>query len=151
MKWLIHLYPKKWRNRYEDEFLYILENRSLSFKEVIDVFINAMDARFLNLVEGMVNMDKKVSDVMFGSVLKRFLIIGSIILLGSFGGYWIGNNTSSILEISPKALLLIGIGLGLFVGYVVGVARGIMRVIKVTQKEDVFLPNGKLKFNKSEG
>ncbi|MGB4505106.1 MAG: type II toxin-antitoxin system death-on-curing family toxin [Syntrophaceticus sp.] len=40
--------------------------------------------------------------------------------------------------------MLIGVGLGLFVGYVVGIARGIMRVINVTQKEDVFLPNSLL-------
>lgn len=149
MKWLIHLYPKKWRERYEEEFLYILENKNLSFKEVIDVFINAMDARFLNLVEGIINMDKKIRDVMHGSVLKRFLIIGSVVFIGMFGGYWIGNNTPSILEISPKSLLLIGVGMGLFVGYVVGVARGIMRVINVTKKEDVFLPTGKLKFDRS--
>ena len=150
MKWLIHLYPKKWRERYEEEFVYILENKNLSFKEVIDVFINAMDARFLNLVEGIINMDKKIRDVMLGSVLNRFLIIGSVIFIGTFGGYWIGNNTPSILEISPKSLLLIGVGLGLFIGYVVGVARGILRVINVTQKEDVFLPTGKLKFDKSK-
>lgn len=149
MKWLIHLYPKKWRERYGEEFLYILENKNLSFKDVIDIFINAMDARFLNLVEGITNMDKKIRDVMLGSVLKRFLIIGFVIFIGMFGGYWIGNNTPSILEISPKSLLLIGVGLGLFVGYVVGVAKGIMRVINVTKKEDVFLPTGKLKFDKS--
>ncbi|MFB1051548.1 hypothetical protein [Paraliobacillus sp. JSM ZJ581] len=148
MKWLIHLYPKKWRERYEEEFLYILENKNLSFKEVIDVFINAMDARFLILVEGIINIDKKIRDVMLGSVLNRFSIIGSVIFIGTFVGYWIGNNTPSILEISPKSLLLIGVGLGLFIGYVVGVARGIMRVINVTQKEDVFLPTGKLKFDK---
>jgi hypothetical protein len=150
MKWLIHLYPKKWRQRYGDEFLYILENRNLSIKEVIDVCINAMDARFLNLVEGIINMDKKIRDVLLGSVLNRFLIFGSVIFIGMFGGYWIGNNTPSILEVSPKSLLLIGVGLGLFVGYVVGVARGIMRVINVTQKENVFLPTGKLKFDKSK-
>lgn len=149
MKWLIHLYPKKWRKRYEDEFLYILENRNLSFKEVIDVFINAIDARFLNLVEGIINMDKKIRDVMLGSVLNRFLIFGSAIFIGVFGGYWIANNTPSILEMSPKLLLLIGVGMGLFIGYVVGVARGILRVINVTKKEDVFLPTGKLKFDKS--
>lgn len=151
MKWLIHLYPKKWRKRYGDEFLYILENRNLSFKEIIDVCINAMDARFLNFVEGIIKMDKKIRDIMLGSVLNRFLIIGSVIFLGMLGGYWIGNNTPSILELSPKSLLLIGVGLGLFIGYVVGVARGILRVINVTQKEDVFLPAGKLKFDKSKG
>ena len=52
MKWLIHLYPKKWRKRYEDEFLYILENRNLSFKDIIDVFINAVDARFFKFSGG---------------------------------------------------------------------------------------------------
>ncbi|WP_337019357.1 hypothetical protein [Oceanobacillus massiliensis] len=150
MKWLIRLYPKKWRKRYGDEFLYILENRHLSFKEIIDVCINAMDARFLNLVEGIINMDKKFHNLMLDSILARFLIIGSIMFLGGFGGYWIGNNTPSILELSPKSLLLIGVGLGLFIGYVVGVARGIIRVINVTQKEDVFLPAGKLKFDKSK-
>lgn len=151
MKWLIHLYPKKWRDRYGEEFLYILENRSLSFKEVIDVGVNALDARILNLVEGVFDMNNKVREIMLGSVLKRFLIIASIVLLGSVGGYWLGTNTSSISELSPIAVLLIGLGSGLFIGYVAGVVRGIMRVITVAQKEDVFLPNGKLKFNKSEG
>lgn len=150
MKWLIHLYPKKWRDRYGEEFLYILENRSLSFKEVIDVGVNALDARILNLVEGVFDMNNKVREIMLGSVLKRFLIIASIVLLGSAGGYWLGTNTSSISELPPLAVLLIGLGSGLFIGYVAGVVRGIMRVITVAQKEDVFLPNGKLEFNKSE-
>lgn len=150
MKWLINLYPKKWRKRYGDEFLYILEKRKLSWKEIIDVFINAMDARLLNLVEEIINMDKKIRDIMLHSVFNRFLIVGSIILLGLLGGYFIANYTPSISELSSKSLLLIGVGLGIFVGYVIGLVRGIMRVIKVTQKEDVFLPTGKLKFDKLE-
>lgn len=87
MKWLIQLHPKKWRKRYEDEFLNILENKNLSFKEVIVVFINAMDAIFLNLVEGIINIDNKIRDVMLSSVLNCFLIIGSVIFIGMFGGY----------------------------------------------------------------
>ncbi|WP_410989314.1 hypothetical protein [Bacillus cereus] len=150
MKWLINLYPKKWRKRYGDEFLYILEKRELSLKEIIDVFINAMDARLLNLVEEIINMDKKIRDIMLHSVFNRFLIVGSIILLGLLGGYFIANYTPSISELSSKSLLLIGVGLGIFVGYVIGLVRGIIRVIKVTQKEDVFLPTGKLKFDKLE-
>jgi predicted esterase YcpF (UPF0227 family) len=84
-------------------------------------------------------------DSYLASSNKKLAISGQML-----GGYWIGNNTPSILEVSPKSLLLIGVGLGLFVGYVVGVARGIMRVINVTQKENVFLPTGKLKFDKSK-
>ena len=151
MKWLIYLYPRKWRIRYEDEFLYVLEKRKLSIKDLIDVFINAGDARLLNLAEGMISMDNKVRDIMLQSVFKRFLIIGLVILVGMFGGYWFANNTSSVLELSPKIVLLIGIGMGLFVGYIFGLVRGIMRVIKVTQKKDLFLPNGKLKFDKVKG
>lgn len=109
MKWLINLYPKKWRKRYGDEFLYILEKRELSLKEIIDVFINAMDVRLLNLVEEIINMDKKIRDIMLHSVFNRFLIVGSIILLGLLGGYFIANYTPSILELSSKSLLLIGV------------------------------------------
>ena len=69
---------------------------------------------------------------MLKSVFKRSLIIGSIILLGLLSGYWVGESTPSFFELSPKMILLIGVGLGLFIGYIVGVARGIMRVIKVT-------------------
>ena len=46
MKWLVKLYPKKWRDRYEDEFLYILENKKLTFLEILDVVINALDSDY---------------------------------------------------------------------------------------------------------
>jgi len=92
-------------------------------------------------------MGNKISDIMLKSVFKRSLIIGSIVLLGVVSGYWVGERTPSFFELSPKMILLIGVGLGIFVGYVAGVVRGIMRVIKVTQKEDVFLPTGKFETN----
>lgn len=150
MKWLIYLYPKKWRERYEEEFLYILENRKISLKEMIDVFIGAMDARLLNLVEGMINMYKKIRDIMLVSGSNTFLIIASTICIGMFGGYWIASNSPSILDISPKLLLLIGVALGLFLGYFVGFIKGILRVINVAHKDEIFLPAIKLKFDKSK-
>lgn len=150
MKWLIYLYPKKWRNRYGDEFLYILENRSISFRELIDICINALDTRILVLAEGFINMEKKIRDIMLESVWKRSVIFGLVIFIGFAGGYWVANNTPSILSLSPKVLLIIGVGLGMFIGYVFGVVRGILRVVKVTQNEDVILPTGKLKFDKVE-
>lgn len=110
-----------------------------------------MNARLLNLVERIMTMDKKIREVMLDSVFNRSLIIGSVIFIGMFGGYWIGRSSPSILELAPKAILLIGVGMGLFIGYVIGFARGIMRVIHVTQKEDVFLPTGKLIFDKTKG
>lgn len=71
MRWLILLYPKKWRQRYGDEFLYILENRKLSLKEIWDIWIHAMDAWFLYVAEVVMNMDKKFHDIMLQSVWKR--------------------------------------------------------------------------------
>lgn len=150
MKWLIRLYPKKWRQRYGDEFLDILENRDISFREVIDVILNAMDARFLSLVERIIDMKKKIRDILFGSIVARYLIIGSAIFIGGFGGYWISKSIPTFLEMQPKLLLIIGVCMGLFVGYIAGVARGILRVINVTKKEEVFLPTGKLKFEQSK-
>ncbi|MCU4959641.1 hypothetical protein OB990_26010 [Bacillus cereus] len=88
---------------------------------------------------------------MLHSVFKRFLIIVPVILLGFFGRYFIANYTPSISELSPKLLLLISVGFGILIGYVVGLIRGITRVITVTKREDVFLPTGKLKFDKLEG
>lgn len=148
MKWLIKLYPEKWRDRYGEEFLYILENRKLTFLEVVDIVINALDTRTLILAEGLINMDKKIRDFMSESYWKRFLIFGIVIFVGLVGGYGVAQNTPSILTLSPRLLLLVGVGMGIFIGYVMGVIRGIMRVINVTQKEDVVLPTGKLKFNK---
>lgn len=150
MRWLLYLYPKKWRERYGEEFLYILEKRRLSFVEIVDVFINAMDARMLILAEGLVEMEKKLRDLMLASVWRRTIIFGLVILIGLAGGYWVGNHTPSLLYLSPRILLLVGVGLGLFIGYLLGIARGILRVINVTQKEDVILPTGKLKFDKTE-
>ncbi|WP_438347866.1 hypothetical protein ACP8HI_19685 [Paenibacillus sp. FA6] len=53
MKILLKLYPKKWRNRYGDEFLFLLEKRNLSFKNVTDIILNALDTRLLLFVEGL--------------------------------------------------------------------------------------------------
>jgi len=150
MKWLVWLYPRKWRIRYEDEFSYILERRKLSFKEVIDIFINAIDAQFLSLVEVIIIMLNKLNEIMLKSVFKRSLIIGSIMILGVSFGYWISGITPSLSQMSTKTVLIVGVVLGLCIGYIIGQTRGIMRVIKVTQNKDVFLPTGKLKFEKIE-
>ena len=66
-----------------------------------------MDARLLNLVEVIIIMGNKISDIMLKSVFKRSLIIGSIVLLGVISGYWVGERTPFFFELSPKMILLI--------------------------------------------
>lgn len=43
-KWLIGLYPRAWRERYEEEFLAVLEDRKATFSDFADIALGALDA-----------------------------------------------------------------------------------------------------------
>lgn len=43
-KYLLRLYPRIWRARYEEELLAVLESCPLSFPDTIDMFLGAIDA-----------------------------------------------------------------------------------------------------------
>lgn len=148
MKWFIYLYPKKWRERYGEEFVYILENKKLSIKSMADIFIHAMDARLLGLIERRMEMNNKLDNDMKKNLPLRMIIFTLVIVISFYGGYWLANSTPSILNLSPKLLLIVGVGMGLFLGYIIGTIRGVLRVIRMTQKEDIHLPTGKLIFNR---
>jgi hypothetical protein len=45
MTWLVRLYPRGWRDRYEEEFLLLLEARPPSFVDRLDILRGAVDAR----------------------------------------------------------------------------------------------------------
>jgi hypothetical protein len=42
--WLVHLYPRAWRERYGDEFEAFLDDCSLSPLQMLDVITSALDA-----------------------------------------------------------------------------------------------------------
>ena len=44
-RWLVRLYPRGWRERYEEEFLAMLEQRPMSLLDMLDVALGALDAR----------------------------------------------------------------------------------------------------------
>jgi hypothetical protein len=44
-KYLLRLYPRTWRERYEEEFLAMLDQRPVSFLDGIDLFFGALDAQ----------------------------------------------------------------------------------------------------------
>jgi hypothetical protein len=44
VKWLLWLYPRRWRSRYGDEFLVLLEQRGVSPTMLLDVLRGAVDA-----------------------------------------------------------------------------------------------------------
>jgi len=43
--WLVRLYPREWRERYEEEFVALLEGCPASFADVFDIALGALDAR----------------------------------------------------------------------------------------------------------
>ncbi len=43
-RYLLRLYPRLWRKRYEEEFLVLLESRPLSFSDGIDILLGVLDA-----------------------------------------------------------------------------------------------------------
>jgi len=45
-RWLVRLYPRAWRRRYEAEFVELLTQRSLTTGETLDVIRGALDAHY---------------------------------------------------------------------------------------------------------
>ena len=43
--WLVRLYPAGWRERYEDEFVAMLEDARPSLTDYADILLGALDAR----------------------------------------------------------------------------------------------------------
>ena len=46
IQWMVRLYPRAWRDRYEDEFLAVLEQHRPNLKTCLDIALNAFDAHF---------------------------------------------------------------------------------------------------------
>ena len=47
--WLLRCYPRRWRERYQDEMLALLEQHTITPKTVTDLFLGALDARLNSL------------------------------------------------------------------------------------------------------
>ncbi|GLV12968.1 hypothetical protein Heshes_06520 [Alicyclobacillus hesperidum] len=58
MHWLLRLYPRAWRERYEEEMLALLEQHKITPATVVDLLIGAIDANlnYSGMVEGVAGM-----------------------------------------------------------------------------------------------
>ena len=45
-QWLVRLYPRAWRHRYEDEFLALLEQQPLTYWDSLDIIRGALDSHW---------------------------------------------------------------------------------------------------------
>src|SRR5699024_3054565 len=98
MKWLIYLYPKRWRKRYGVEFIEVLKQTDFSFKTVFDLFLGAIDAWDIELRE------RDIYGYRISQILVIFATINAFIILSSF--LW---NEGFLLESISLILVLIAI------------------------------------------
>ncbi len=43
--WILHCYPRRWRERYQEEMLALLEQYTITFKTMLDLLLGMLDAR----------------------------------------------------------------------------------------------------------
>lgn len=62
MRWVLRLYPRGWRDRYEDEMLALLEDHKITPLTVIDLLLGAADANlnYTGLTEGVSCMANRI-------------------------------------------------------------------------------------------
>lgn len=80
MSRLITLYPATWRQRYEDEFLVLLEARPPSLRDRIDIVLAAVDAH-----RGGGRPSDRVVDPFWRAVLAGFACFLGAIAVGANG------------------------------------------------------------------
>ena len=112
---LLHLYPAAWRERYEDEFLALLEERPLSPFDAFDIVLGALDARLRPkdlAIEFAARRNQPMNDRLSGWAA----VVGGVLFSLAFGlGTLLPPPTSevamAIFPVAAIALLVALIGL----------------------------------------
>lgn len=62
MYWVLRLYPRVWRERYQDEILEVLDQHRVSLRTLLDLVFGAIDAnlQYGELTRGVVNLVKRL-------------------------------------------------------------------------------------------
>lgn len=148
MSKLLLLYPRAWRRRYEDEFLALLEDRPLTAADLLDIVRGALDAHYVLLAQRRSTMGHKFNELLLRSLVWRTVIIGIVTLLGVACGMGIGHLTPSVQAMGASTALWVGVGCGLFLGFVCGAVWGIMRVLhRAEAQRSITFPTGVLEFH----
>jgi hypothetical protein len=87
MPFLLRLYPSRWRARYGDEFLELLEARPPSLRDRVDIVVGAVDARVNPQVEGA--SDREVRAPGDRSIRRLAVATGALLTVwGSVGAMY---------------------------------------------------------------
>lgn len=78
--WLLSLYPRRWRERYEEEFIALLEQYAPSWSDLFDIFFYALHEQIFTLFwKGNAMLQQMRSDA---SIFRVSFVLGSLITLG---------------------------------------------------------------------
>ncbi len=127
--WILNCYPHRWRERYQEEMLAVLEQHAISLTTILDLLLGALDARLdpaYRTKEGFMFhrlRDTRILSTIYIGALAIFLFSATLwtILNGSlaFQDNPLGGNTEAI---ASTASLVIIPGLSLLALFVVAIA-----------------------------
>ena len=80
--WLLRFYPRAWRERYEEEFLALLEQYAPTFRDLLDILLNALNEQTSTLLKERRDMLNQRRTQPSAFIFRACLVIGSIIVLG---------------------------------------------------------------------
>jgi hypothetical protein len=85
MRWLVRLYPRAWRVRYEEEFLELLQQQAPSLRLWFDVAAGALDAHLYPQATVRTDPEKQMQRIACGeeqSVSLGRAVLGALSILG---------------------------------------------------------------------
>jgi len=80
-QWLIRLYPRRWRQRYADEFAALLAQRSLTRGDVFDVIWSAFDAHWS--IQSVIGTEDLMTTEYLRLRIHLLLVIGMVLVFRS--------------------------------------------------------------------
>jgi len=117
VSWILSLYPRGWRERYQEEMMALLEEYTITLKTIFDLLLGALDARLdpsYRTKEGF--MFRRFHDVRFLSyiyvcALAIFLVaINCWALTIDAFGYWLTSfdSPSPFIHSAPMGITIAG-------------------------------------------
>lgn len=129
MKWLIYLYPKRWRERYGDEFTEVLKQMKFSFKTVFDLFQGVVDAWDMEHRERDIYGYRISQILVVVTIINAFIVINSI--LGKEGV--VMEQIASIIVLIAMASLFLAICTFVVSLFKFGIKEGFSLKTKLTK------------------
>ncbi|MFD2627803.1 hypothetical protein [Oceanobacillus kapialis] len=132
MKWLVYVYPKKWREQYGEELEYILKMRKPSIKDVLNILYYAFLERLL-VGKDMVGT---FTNAMLYYIRESFTLFLSIIMVSMLAGSAISKIPFPMIELSMEWVIMLGVFSVVYLLYTTGLLKFVMLFRDHKQREE---------------